>query len=388
MSARDGVAVIGAGPYALATGAHLRAAGAPVTLYGETMGFWRSMPVGMLLRSYRRASNIADPAGALTLPAFERAVGRTVPSPIPLTDFIEYGEWFAREAGIAVDPRMVARVTRTAAGFQLTLADGSAVNAPRVVVATGIAPFAWLPPMFANLDPALASHTSAHHDYGVFRGRSVAVLGGGQSALEAAILLQEGGAITELIVRRPALRFLRGEQFYETGSRLSDVLYPSWGVGPPGINWLMGAPAIFRRLPSRIAAPLARRAIRPAGGAWVAPRLAGVRISSARQIVRVAPEADALRIVLDDGGERVVDHLLLGTGYRIDVSRWTFLDPALRAAIRLTNGYPRLSGSFESSVAGLHVVGAPAAASAGPGMRFVSHSGFVARAIARAARAS
>ena len=387
MSARPPVAIVGAGPYALATAAHLRHAGVEAQLYGEVMGFWRTMPAGMLLRSYRRASNIADPEGALTLAGFERAVGRSVPSPISLTDFIEYGEWFARESAAAVDPRFVTRLARADGGFALELADGTSVVAERVVLATGIAPYPWTPPMYAGLDAALVSHTSAHSDYGAFAGRRVAVVGGGQSALESAVLLNEAGAETELIVRRPSLRFLRGEQFYDTG-RLSDILYPGWGVGPPGLNWVMGRPALFRLLPAPLAAPCARRAIRPAGAAWIAPRLAaGVRVTTSRAIAAATPAGEELSITLDDGSERVVDHLLLATGYRVDLTRCAYLDDALRREIRLTGSFPRLSAGFESSVRGLHFVGAPAAASAGPGMRFVSHTDFVARALARAATA-
>ena len=380
------VAIVGAGPYALATAAHLRHAGVEAQLYGEVMGFWRTMPAGMLLRSYRRASNIADPEGALTLAGFERAVGRRVPSPIALADFIEYGEWFARESALAVDPRFVTRLARANGGFTLELADGGAVAADRVVLATGIAPYPWMPPLYDGIDPARVSHTSAHGDYGAFGGRRVAVVGGGQSALEAAVLLNEAGAETELIVRRPALRFLRGEQLYDTGSRVSDILYPGWGVGPPGLNWVMGRPVLFRLLPAPLAAPLARRAIRPAGAAWIQPRLAaGVRVSASREVTAATAAGEQLAITLDDGSERVVDHLLLGTGYRIDLARCAYLDDSLRREIRLTGSFPRLSAAFESSVRGLHLVGAPAAASAGPGMRFVSHTDFVARAITRAA---
>ena len=39
------VAIIGAGPYGLAVGAHLRAADVPVRVFGEAMAFWRrNMP--------------------------------------------------------------------------------------------------------------------------------------------------------------------------------------------------------------------------------------------------------------------------------------------------------------------------------------------------------
>jgi len=89
---------------------------------------------------------------------------------------------------------------------------------------------------------------------------------------------------------------------------------------------------------------------------------------------------------LDDGSERVVDHVIAGTGYRIDISRYPFLAPELVAQVLRAAGFPKLSRAYESSVEGLYFVGAPAAASMGPGMRFVSHSGMAGAAVARHAR--
>jgi hypothetical protein len=91
---------------------------------------------------------------------------------------------------------------------------------------------------------------------------------------------------------------------------------------------------------------------------------------------------------MNDGTARVFDHVLLGTGYRVDVTRYPFLSPALRAALRRTGGYPQLDAGFESSVPGLHFVGAPAAWSFGPLTRFVAGCAFTARAVARRIDAS
>jgi len=55
------VAIIGAGPYALATGRVPAPGGNRGAAVRRGDGFWHSMPAGMMLRSYRRASNIADP---------------------------------------------------------------------------------------------------------------------------------------------------------------------------------------------------------------------------------------------------------------------------------------------------------------------------------------
>jgi hypothetical protein len=64
------------------------------------------------------------------------------------------------------------------------------------------------------------------------------------------------------------------------------------------------------------------------------------------------------------------------------------LAPQVRGALNLVAGYPVLDRSFQSSVPGLHFVGAPAAWSFGPLMRFVAGTGFAAHAVARGIAAS
>jgi FAD-dependent urate hydroxylase len=86
---------------------------------------------------------------------------------------------------------------------------------------------------------------------------------------------------------------------------------------------------------------------------------------------------------LSDGARRVVDHVMLATGYKVDVSRYEFFSTGLLKALRVNDGYPELAAGFESSVPGLHFVGAPAARSFGPLCRFVSGTPFTARALTR-----
>ncbi len=377
------VIIVGAGPYGLSTAAFLRDAGVDVQVYGRVMEFWEAMPPGMYLRSEYAASNIGDPRQSLSLSAFERRTGHELPRPTPLADFIRYGHWFHEESGIPVDPRLVTRVALGDGGFAVTLEDGETVTAERVIVATGITPFPWRPPLYDELPEHLVSHTAVRHDYASFKGKSVAVVGAGQSALESAALLHEAGAETELLVRRPRIRFLKGEKLHNAPRVIANLLYPSWGVGPPGINWLMGRPVVFHAMPTGLRDRLAARAIKPAGASWVRARIEGVKVSYSLTVTAARAEGENVRLELDDGSERLLDHVLLGTGYRIDVRRYPFLDPALLEGIKITNGYPELSGSYESTVSGLHFVGAPAASSAGPGMRFVSHTAFTARALTR-----
>ena len=90
-----------------------------------------------------------------------------------------------------------------------------------------------------------------------------------------------------------------------------------------------------------------------------------------------------MKLQLDDETERTVDHVLLGTGCKVDVSKYEFLAPELAQSIHRFNGYPRLEEGLETSVPGLHILGAPAAWSFGPLMQFVSGARYASHALTR-----
>jgi hypothetical protein len=74
---------------------------------------------------------------------------------------------------------------------------------------------------------------------------------------------------------------------------------------------------------------------------------------------------------------------MMATGYRVDLRKYEFLSGNLISELRIIGGYPALGRGFESSVPGLHFLGAPAAWSYGPLMRFVAGADFAARAVAQ-----
>jgi cation diffusion facilitator CzcD-associated flavoprotein CzcO len=383
------VAIIGAGPYGLAAAAHLRAAKVDVCVFGKPMEFWeRQMPAGMLLRSNWEGSHIADPHGGLTLDHYQQARGIQLPRPIRLEDFIEYGRWFQRQAVPHLDARHVTRLEAASGKFQITLQDGQSVWAQRVVIATGIATFAHRPRLFDTLSPALASHSSQHCDFARFKGQSVVVVGGGQSALESAALLRESGAAVEVVVRSARINWLRygtpvHTWLHRPTNILGRILYPPSEIGPFGLNWIVHIPPVLRSFPSVLRPRIERRAIRPAGAGWLPPRLTGVRITTGRVIISANAVGQKLRLQLDDGSERCVDHALLATGYRVDISRCAFLTPSLLRSLHIVDGYPELSAGFEASPPGLHFLGASAAGTFGPLMRFVAGTKYAARALTR-----
>jgi cation diffusion facilitator CzcD-associated flavoprotein CzcO len=383
------VAIIGAGPYGLSAAAHLRTVkGLELRVFGVPMSFWdRNMPVGMFLRSNWTATHIAHPTGLLTLEAFQAVIGHQFSTPVPLDCFIQYGLWYQREAVPDVDRRSVARVESAPQGFRLRLEDGEVLGARRIIVASGIAAFAYRPPEFRNLPPVLATHTSEHRDFRNFAGKSVLVIGGGQSALESGALLYEAGADVEIITRASRIHWLQGWASKTLHKRLGkftrQLLYAPTDVGPAGISQLLARPDLVRRLPRTLQDKLRRRATRPAGAPWLMDRLKGVPIKLGRSVDSVAVVGELVKVRLCDGSERTVDHVLLGTGYKVDISSYGFLAPELASSLRRSNGFPLLKEGLESSVPGLHFLGAPAAWSFGPLLQFVSGACYASRALLR-----
>ena len=374
------IAVIGAGPYGLSITAYLEAIGFRVRAFGEPMAFWATtMPEGMLLRSPRVASTIADPRSMLTLEAYEASAGIPPAAPLPLSTFVDYGLWFHTRLAAALHRTAVRRVVRDKSSFRLTLADGSEVTSQRVVVAAGVGPFRSKPAVFDTLHPSAVSHCYEGRKIGEFGGKRVAVIGAGQSALESAALLHERGADVEVIARIPQLRWIGVHTWLHHMGPLSSMLYAKHDVGPIGISRLVAYPNVVARLPLRLRDRVRTRAVRSAGSSWLPARLSSVKITTSRSVQSADMAANEVRLRLDDGSERRVDHVLLGTGYRVDLSRYEFLPKELLAEVRLLDGAPALGRGFTSSVPGLHFVGAAAARSFGPLLYFVAGTEFASR---------
>jgi cation diffusion facilitator CzcD-associated flavoprotein CzcO len=384
------VAVIGAGPYGLAVAAHLKAAKIGPRVFGRPMAFWRhNMPKGMKLRSPWIATHIADPGKRFTLDVFADKFGVSRQGPLPLEDFVRYGEWFQRQVVPDVDMRSVLQIDEGDRGFRLLLENGEAVHARRVVVAAGLANQDFRPAEFSGLDPALVSHTCEHTSFDAWRGKTVAVVGRGQSACESAALLREGGSDVELICRGD-IRWVgaspdganqsRGWQW-----RLRELLQAPSAVGPFPWNWLNELPELERRMPSALRSRISARSLRAASAGWVKPRFKDVRVRPGRSIKGVHAKGDRVAVQLDDG-LHVYDHVLLATGYRVDIARLGMFSPEIVRRIACTNGSPILSARFESSLSGLHFVGSSSVSAYGPLMRFIAGAGFAARSVTAAAR--
>jgi cation diffusion facilitator CzcD-associated flavoprotein CzcO len=380
--------VIGAGPYGLAVAAHLRARGVATRLFGDPMSFWRrNMPKGMKLRSPWGATSISDPAGALSLDAYVKSRGLARVEPTPLETFVSYGAWFQGKAAPDLDARMVERIETKGDGLRISLVDGETLVCERAVIAMGLKNQQFRPAAFDNAPNELVSHTADHADFARFRGKKVGVVGRGQSACETAALLCEAGAEAELMCRGQVHWLgVKGESAswrQVARASLGPILAAPSAVGPFPLNWLVEAPDFVRLMPTNARAAFSARSLRAAAAGWLLPRFGNVRVTGGVEIVGAAPRGEKIEVQFQQGSS-TFDHVVLATGYRIDIAKLGVIAPTLLSAIACRGGSPILSADFESSAPGVHFVGASAVASFGPLMRFIAGTGFAARRVTSA----
>jgi len=383
------IAIVGAGPYGLSIGAHLRSRGVRFRIFGRPMDGWIAhMPCGMALKCEGFASDLSDP-GSYTLERFcadHNLEYRHFGFPIPSKSFVRYGLAFQKRLVPDVEDRKVERIDVSPCGFVLNLDDGEIMTAARVVIAVGLTFFSRIPECLASFPAAYVSHSSDHGDLSRFRGRRVVVIGSGASATDIAALLCDYGAEARLVARAPRLAWLSEALPRPWWQRLSN---PHTGLG---FGWhhaaYMAVPGAFWYLPGSIRMRVTTTALGPSGASHVRDRVVGrvpVLLGQSLSAAAIRNDQVELTLVGRDGVRRVetADHVIAATGYEVDLERMSLLSDGLRARLNMIGRAPELSANFESSVPGLYFTGAAAAFSFGPLMRFVVGTGFAAPRIAR-----
>jgi FAD-dependent urate hydroxylase len=389
--------VIGAGPFGLSISAHLSALGTEHLIVGRPMDSWRTrMPAGMILKSEPYASTIASPDGKYDVAAYCTAHGLDYVNRVtPLTRqrFVDYGDWYTGQLVPGLRDDIVTEVAPVDGGFRVTFADGAPVVSRQVVVATGVLPYQQLPAQLAGLPAELATHTAQQDDLSVFKGRKVVVVGAGQSSLETAALLHEEGASVQVIAREPTVSWLDPNP--EQLSLLAHVTRPVTQLCEGWRCAFWNTPRAFRLLPENYRVTKARTVLGPSGAWWLRERVDGVvDIMTGRSIREAVPHGSGVRVVLDGPGQPLIDadHVIAGTGFRVDLARLSFLPESLRLPVKSLNGHPLVNRAGQTSVPGLYFAGAPTVLSIGPSARFIAGthtlSALLARSVARQARAA
>jgi FAD-dependent urate hydroxylase len=386
---RVAVAIIGAGPYGLSLSAHLAARGIKHRIFGRPMQFWdRIANAGgeRYLKSYCFGTNISAPNSGYSFADYSLPRGLETFEPCSMAQFAAYGHWFQQHIVSWVEPIEVELIDRTESGFDVTLANGERFSASSVVVATGLAGFAYIPREVAALPPKIAMHTADIASFSEFKGLDVAVIGAGQSALEAAALLREAGARPQLLVREASVLWqtrvpLKRSFWRRLRSPLSGL-----GTGPKA--WVLtNFPGAMHRMPAAWRASVVRTHL-PAEGAWWLRDRVENKVLTQFGVTVVGARETSGRVTLElqyaKNGSRcplVVDRVIAGSGYAIDVERLKFIDPKLRQAIERIECAPKLNAGFETSVSRLYFIGPTSAMSFGPLFRFVAGAEYTVRIV-------
>jgi hypothetical protein len=390
MSETIEVAIVGAGPYGLSIAAHLSALGVDFRIFGAPMHAWQAhMPAGMHLKSDGSSSDLSDPNGEFTLKAFCAQRGyehHDTERPVSLECFVKYGLAFQKRFVPQLDSKLLVSLEKLPKSFRLRFSDGETVLAQRVLLATGIEQFKHMPDFLGGLPPELVSHSSQYGPTDYVAQKRVAVLGGGASALDLAALLHERGVDTSLIARQPAVEF-HGVPGHRAMWRR--MIRPTSGIGN---GWRLrvfsGVPQLFHILPERLRRHQAHTLLGPATGWFMKDCIVGrvpILTGCTPLGATVRDGHVHLAVSTQDGAKQeiVVDHVIAATGYRIDLSRLSFMTDHLRSLLRTEGRAPALSSNFESSVPGLFFVGPASMNSFGPVVRFVYGARFTAKRISK-----
>jgi thioredoxin reductase len=385
------VAIIGAGPYGLSIAAHLKRRDVRFRIFGRPMHTWlTSMPKGMRLKSEGFASCLYDPDSAFTLESFCKQRGLPYADlglPVPLETFTAYGLEFQKRFVPQLESKMIVSLHRSSPGFQICFEDGEIVAARRVVIAVGLCYFAQAPPILSELPEEFVTHSSKHCALDQFKGREVAIVGAGASALDLAALLRQAGALVQLVARQPLVRFHNQGQVPRP--LLEQMRHPTTGLGPGWRSLLYSsAPLLFRHMPEPLRLKIVRRHLGPAPAWFVKDEVVGkVPFNLGVTITQANVRDGRVSLQLNDGNGAhrtlVVDHVIAATGYRVDIRRLEFLNSDVLLGMRTLDRAPALSSNFESSVRGLYFVGTSAANTFGPLMRFAFGARFTAERLSK-----
>lgn len=307
------VLVIGAGLNGLTAAAAVRFLGitrlaildrAPAGTEGPWVTFAR-------MRTLRTAKEVAGPAlgiPSLTFRAwFEAQFGRAAwdaMERIPRGMWMDYMVWYRRVLDLPVTNGVEVTLIRPNgdAPVEVETAAHGAFRARRVILATGIDGLGGpaVPEVVAKLPRRFWAHSADAIDMGSLRGKRVAVVGAGASAMDnAACALEAGAASVDMLIRRAEMP--RVDKFTGVGSK---GMAHGFMALPQEDKWR------FFRIANAAQLPAPRHSVLRVS------RFPNARFHFASPILDAREEAGALRVTTPKGVLRL-DFLIIATGFAI-----------------------------------------------------------------------
>lgn len=269
---------------------------------------------------------------------------------------VNYGHWFIRQTGIFIVENYAVRIEKKDDHFLLALDNGETLTAENVVIGVGIMYAHYVPEHLASMPKRWVSHTSMHTTYSPFAGQHVAVLGGGQSAWEAVVLLYQAGARPELVYRRER-RIPEPNGVNQSLRQLSFDYYDLPDEEKEKYRRQYSIPHVSNFLAELVEGKITEHPFTTVDEAVVEDDKLCVRLKNLRHGTITETE---------------FDHLICATGYRFDVARLPFLAEPLKGQIAVRDGHPVLDRHFQSTCKGLYFVGPSAYAYFGPSYKVMS----------------
>lgn len=334
---RTGAVIVGAGPAGLAVAACLDRHGLGYVLLERSAAVgdsWRRHYDRLHLHTHKRNSALPHapwPEAAPDYPSRDEVVA--------------YLERYA--ATLSRPPRLseaVRRARREGAGWVVETERGT-YRAPHLVVATGLndVPFR---PSWSGLETFSGEilHSSEYVNGAPFQGRSVLVVGFGNSGGEIAVDLAEHGAAPALAVRGPVNvvpKRLLGRPIEEVARRLERL--------PPFVADAVGRAARRMRFGDVERYGLRLAPYSPTRQVAQRARIPLIDVGTIdlvrRGTIGVYPGVERLeraQVVFADGRRRAFDAVVLATGYRAGFP--AFLEPARGLDTRLPLRLPEAGG--------------------------------------------
>jgi thioredoxin reductase len=359
--------IIGAGPFGLAMAAYARHLGIDYLILGKPMDFWKTnMPAGMYLRS--ACDWHLDPVEVHTIERFlaTRGLRPADVDPLSLDIYLSYAQWFQEQKGIDAVPILVRKLDWNPSEefpFCATMDNGRAITAKHVVVAVGFKYFKHLPRELTERLPAgRCAHTCDSVVFKGLEGKRLLILGGRQSAFEWAALVNEAGAAEVHVSHRHD----------------SPEFAPSdWSWANPLVDAMVDNPSWFRSLPQGQKDAIRQRMwaegrlkVEP----WLKSRVLKdtIKLWPGTQIVKCdeLPNGD-VAVKLDKGQTLIVDHIILATGYKVEIDHVPFLAQGnILKKLKINDGFPVLDNHFQTNIPGLFVTSIAATQDFGPFFAF------------------